>query len=543
MKNIKISLFFAVGCSMILSACGNNFTPVANLENSVDYNGGVNMATLFETGENGHYPLGYNIPLSGEFIFAQWSNVQTLDPHVHVDTVSADATTQIFEPLLMVNENSEIVPWLAESYEQIDPYIWEFRLRQGVYFSDGTPFNAYAVVRTLERFLDPENAFPGITDLEMITYVLEIDTYTVHIITEFPFGPLAIQFTAGRTRVISPTAIDEELNGGRTVSENPIGTGPFVLTEHVLGGDLTFVVNERYWGALPNFRYLRFINVPDSVTRLNMLESGEVNAVVVGSVDANVVEVNPNLELLRIDGARHNFIAFNNLIEPFDNLYVRRAMSYAFDIESLLVAIDGMGITSVGPVAPSVVGFSSDIVPITHDLERARHYLRLAGLENGFSASLYIGAGRPLDESLTAQIFQHNLAEIGVYVSITEVEWGAFLDRIAAQDMDMFVVGWSGGMEADSFLHANFHSSRHGTSGNLANFSNQQVDDLLDQARREIDTEARHELYRQIVQLVIDYSPYRSTFHPIIPFATNGVEYLFVRPGTSTPFFGQSRLR
>ena len=481
----------------------------------------------------------------GEVIFAQWGNIQSLDPHAHSDTMSSDATFQMFETLTFVDQTHQLVPWLAYSWEQLEPTLWEFVLRQGIYFHDGAPFNAYAVVNSFERLLDPQNAFPQANHLNMISSVREVDNYIVHIETYFPFGPLASNLALGAGRIVSPWAIEEERSGGLLVSENPVGTGPWRFLNHIHGYALQMEVNEDYWRGpehLPNFRYLTFRNVPEAATRLNMLQTGEVHAVSASSADVAFIQGSPDIDLMLIDSIRHSFIAFNTLIPPFDNVNVRRAAAMSVNVDDILTAIEYMGIRSAGPVAPVVAGHSPDVTPLPRDLDQARTYLAEAGLSDGFETTIFVGAGRPIDEIMTAQILQSNLAEIGINASITELEWGTFLDRIGAQDLDIAIVGWTGGLEADSILNANFYSGRAGLAGNIANFNNPTVDALLEAARMEMDTNERHRIYAEISQLVINEAPYKSTFHPIVPFATNGLDNLFVGP-TVQPMFSTATLR
>lgn len=511
---------------LFLSACGN-----------------INQNESTTNNNNDEHLMAGSTYNGAELVFAQWGTIQSLDPHVPNDTVSREAINQIFEGLTIFNEYDELVPWLAESFIHVEPTKWEFILRQGVYFHDGEYFNADAVKLSLDRIRDPQRAFPIAWMVQMISEVEVIDDYTLHIHTYFPFAPLAAHLSTAAAKIISPQAILEEDEGGTLVTENPVGTGAFKFISHNPGFDLRMEVFDNYWHNLPNFNYLTFLTIPEASTRLNMLETGEVNAIIASSMDAAEIEASNTMDLLRIYSSRVNFAAMNNAVYPFNNRYVRRAMAMALNLDAVMEAIEHMGVLAAGQVPPTLIGHNEDVVPLPFDLDQARSYLEYAGYPDGFTTNLYIGAGRPLDEGLTAQIWQHYLMQIGITANIVELEWGAFLSRIEAQDLDSFVVGWTGFTgEADNILFANFHSSMQGLPGNLANFSDPYMDQLLEAARSEMNEQYRHEIYRLATQMAIEEAPYKATFYPIFPFGTHGIDNIHVSFG-AMPFFRTAYLR
>lgn len=139
----------------------------------------------------------------GHFIMAMPADAVTLDPHQITDVPSHIVTLNLYENLLMFDENMELEPVLAESYEQIDELTWEFQLREGIEFHDGAAFNAEAVVTNFDRFLDPDTASPRANLFGPVDEVEAVDEYTVHISTDEPFAPLLQHLAHGSAGILS----------------------------------------------------------------------------------------------------------------------------------------------------------------------------------------------------------------------------------------------------------------------------------------------------------------------------------------------------
>ncbi|MCL1936277.1 MAG: ABC transporter substrate-binding protein [Defluviitaleaceae bacterium] len=513
--NLKTTIFSAV--SLFFIACG---TPANNNANS-----GVNQPAVMPPSVSTE---------SRDVVFAQWQNPPSLDPHASNDTISSEVQYQIFEALTAFDENGDLVPSLAENFSLVEPTVWEFNLRSGVYFHDGTYFNSYAVYRSLNRILE-NTASPRRFILEMIEDVIIVDEYTVRITTLFPFSPLPSHLSHPAGFIISPNSLDSDIS----VDELPIGTGPFSFSSRIHGQEIVMVRNDSYWGDLPQIETLTFRVIPESSQRVNMLITGEANAIIASAIDAQEIRENPNLTLIEVPSTRQNYIGFNTQTPPFDDVRVRRAIAMVVDLDAIVHGIAGMGIPAVGPLPPTVAGAPQGIVPLTGTVEEARNLLAEAGFPDGFTTNIAVGAGRPLEESLTAQILQANLAEIGITANINEMEWGAFLDYTAVGNHEIFILGWTVvTADADYGVFPLFHSTLHGVSGNRTFFTNSTVDRLLEEARMEVDMARRTELYSEIVQIIVDEAPKVSTFYPTFAIGTNGINNLFVNIN-ATPIFSR----
>lgn len=522
MKVRNLALFGIIAFPLIFSACGTN--------NINEESAGIPQV------EQGH---------GDEVVFALWANPLSLDPQATNDSIAAEANTQIYEGLVTFNSAGELSPLLAESFDLIYPTVWEFILRQGVYFHDGSYFNAHAVKTSIDRLLDPERASPPAFILEMVEEVIAVDDYTVHFVTEFPFSAFPAHLTRSAGFIISPLAIEEEATGGRTVNENPVGTGPFMYVSFTPGEELRLIRNYNYWGELPRFQYLTMLVIPEPSVRRMMLETGEVNAFIASGSDMPDLQGNPDIDFITVVSSRLNFIGFNTQVAPFNDARVRQAINMVIDLDSIIYSVQGMAVPAIGPVPPTVTGSAYEVLtPLTGTVEEARELLAEAGFPDGFSTTIILGEGRPLEESFMAQILQSNLMTyLNIDASIQVQEWGTFLSNTGTGNHEIFVLSWTvitG--DADYALYPLFHSSNPGTSGRRTHFVNDEIDSLLERSRIEVDQEARNEIYTIISQKIIDEVPLISVFYPIFAIATNGIDGLEF-DFTAMPYFHSVTLR
>ncbi|EGL82837.1 ABC-type transporter, periplasmic subunit [Caldalkalibacillus thermarum TA2.A1] len=445
----------------------------------------------------------------GDLKIAMNSDAVSLDPHGSNDVPSSNVANNIYETLVYQDENLEIQPLLAESWEQIDDTTWHFKLREDVTFTDGTPFNAEAVKVNLERILDPEfgsqRAFIFEGWLEEVNVV---DEYTVEFKTAYPFSPILAHLAHSAGQMISPAAIEAERNGETNIGTNPVGTGPFVLERWEAGQEIVLTRNENYWGEPAKVDSITFIVVGEDATRLAMLETGDVHIVEpVAPSDVARVESSPNMELGRFDSLSLSYISFNTQKEPFNDVRVRQAISMAINKEEIIDGIlEGTGIPAKGPLAPNVFGYYDGLEQIEYNPERAKELLAEAGYPDGFSTTIWTNDNQTRMDM--AEVVQAQLKEIGIDVEIQVMEWGAYLEQTAQGEHDMFILGWvTVTADADYGLYALFHSKNHGEPGNRSFYSNPEVDELLDAARQESDPDVRLDLYRQVQEYLVEEAP------------------------------------
>lgn len=476
-------------------------------------------------------------------VYVTSADAPTLDPHGQNDTATTTATSQIYDRLVEYAPDGSVVPALAVSYEAKDDYTWEFKLREGVKFHDGSDFTAEAVKINIERILDPEFASPRAVILNVISEVIVVDELTVQIKTENPFGPLPQHLAHNAGSIIAPSAIEEERSGGKKVDENPVGTGPFKFESWARGTELKMVRNDNYWGTKTELDGLVFKVIPEQATRVAMLEKGEGNVILVGSSDVSYVEGLSQVTLDRVSGTRMDYLGFNMNKAPFDNIKVRQAISSAINKQDIVDGIlMGQGLPAKTPLAPTVVGNYQDVNDHSYDVEAAKALLTEAGFPDGFKTTLYVNEGSK-ERADIAELVQANLAEIGIEVDIQIIEWATFLEKTGSGEHELFILGWTTvTADADYGLYALFHSSQHGSPGNRSFYTNPKVDELLDTGRSTTDLTKRLEVYKELTEILVDELPMVYLQHPDFVHGTNGVSSgLFVN-FSGTPFFKDVKL-
>lgn len=453
-----------------------------------------------------------------DLIVVMQSDVVSLDPHGSNDSPSSNIRTKIYENLVYFDADMNLQPGLATEWELVDETTWEFTLREGVTFHDGTPFTADAVKANLDRVVDPELASQRAFLFTMLEEVEVVDDFTVRVSTSFPFVPILSHLAHDAAGLASPTAL--EAAGYDDVE--PIGTGPYRFVSWDPGNELVLERNEDYWGEPINVDTVTFQVVPEESTRLALVERGDAHiAEILQPASMARVEASQNMNLNLFETLSLNYIGFNADVEPFNDPRVRRAISMAIDVQSMIDGIvEGAGTRAIGPISEAVVGFHPDLEALPYDPEMAAELLAEAGLADGFSTTIWTN-DNPTRIAI-AEIVQNNLAEVNIDVEIEVLEWGAYLSQTAEGLHDMFILGWvtvTG--DADYGMYALLHSSNVGAPGNRSFYRDEEVDRLLDMGRREADPEARVELYRDVQEILIDDAPMLNLYHPQWMIAVN----------------------
>ncbi|MDQ0430920.1 peptide/nickel transport system substrate-binding protein [Planomicrobium stackebrandtii] len=457
----------------------------------------------------------------GDLILAVLSDASSLDPHGANDVPSSVVQENIFETLVETDENSEIIPGLAESWEAVDELTWSFKLQEGVTFHDGEAFNAEAVKMNLDRIRDEELGSPRANLFAMITNVEAVSEYELEITTEYPFSPLLSHLSHSSGGMISPASIEadyEAIAAGEdpfsVVSRNPVGTGYFKFESWNPGSEIRLTKNEDYWGEGANVDSVAFRVVPDSQVRAADLETGNVH--IIDPVQPNEVERIESsgvASVLRTPSSSLAYLGFNVQKEPFDDPLVRRAISYAIDREAIISGIyEDYAIPAIGPLAPGIFGYTDDIDTIEYNMDEAKSLLAEAGMEEGFATTIWTN-DNPQRQAI-AVLVQEALAELNIEASIEVLEFGAYLDQTAAGEHDMFILGYSNPTgDADYQMYGLFHTEQIGNPGNRSFYSDSEVDELLDEGRRATDPEEREVIYAEVAQLLTDDAPMAFLLH------------------------------
>lgn len=441
--------------------------------------------------------------MGGEMVLGFGTDPESLDPNKITAAPAGMVLTHIAETLLLMTEDLKVAPLLVESWTiSEDGRTVMLYLRKGVVFHDGAPFNADAVKVNLERFRKATYAFLLFPRVQTIDVV---DEYTVRFNLDKTFAPLIAHLTHNFVAMVSPKQI-AALEAGKDIME-PVGTGPFKFDKWVRGDYVRIVKNPDYWGAKPYLDSVVFKVVPSDATRLVLLETGQVHAMMrVPPLDAPRVAATKGLELVRVPSVRTIYIAFNYQRAPFTNPLVRQAINYAVDKEAIVKEIlGGVGGASDAPIMPLIFGYSKQ-EPYKYDPEKAKQLLKDAGFPNGFKTTLHHPTGRYMMDAAISEAVQAYLAEVGIEAELVTMEWAAYLaflkKPVTESTVNMFMLGWGCvTLDADYGLFALFHTSEWAPVGsNRSFYSNPTVDSLLELGRVAPDPTSRKAIYAKTIE-------------------------------------------
>ncbi|MGL4981112.1 MAG: glutathione ABC transporter substrate-binding protein [Fusobacteriaceae bacterium] len=450
-----------------------------------------------------------------QLVIAQEGEPKTLDVHSGNDGFSLRINKQLYSRLVESDGDMKIQPGVAESWTNLDDRTTQFKLRKEVKFHNGDILKAEDVKFSFERMQNsPRISFvlPPIEKIEIV------DDYTINIITKTPFGPLLAHLSHPALGIVSKKVLTEN---EEQFKNHPIGTGPYKFSEWKSGDRVILERNEDYFMELPKFKNIVYRNVVEANSRTIGLETGELDiALGISSVDEKTVENNPHLTLHKKPSISFTYMGFNNQKAPFNDIRVRKAINYAVDKQAIIdVVLAGAGNIATSPIAPGVFGFTDKTKAYEYNIEKAKELLKEAGLEGGFTASVYTMGGEA--DKQTAEIIQSDLKKIGIDLKILVTESSAYWDLTAKGDHDMFLGSWgcvTG--DADYGLYSMYHSTAKGAPGNRDFYGNNEVDSLLDLAKTTVDQEKRKELYEEIQKIIVKDAPDLMLYNRILAVGT-----------------------
>ena len=420
--------------------------------------------------------------------------------------------TNIYEPLVFVDNDMNIHPGLAKSWKRVDDYTWRFYLREGVKFHDGTTFDADVAKFSFDRLLDDPliSAHLG-GDLYIDNDSIKVvDDYIIDITTGKPLGNVPDILANARTVMISPN-IDE--------LGEPCGTGPFKFEEMIPMQTLEVVRNEHYWGDGPKLEKLIIKTIFDPSTKVMALEAGEVD-LIYGVLRAEVssLEANPDIQIFKKMMPSTTALYVNAKRALLSDVRVRKAINYAVNKEDIVEYIfEGIGQSAKSTVSP-VISWSADdeLDGYPYNPTRAEELLADAGWTDTDGDGYLDKDGQTLEIGLVflptmvpehqscAEAIQDQLKDVGIEVELVSIEWGSYWDIFMGEQFDLFLDLWFAiDGDGSSLLYEPYHSDGGVHVG--YNLSKQAlVDELIYVGRATSDPDIAAENYREVQKIVVD---------------------------------------
>lgn len=439
-----------------------------------------------------------------------------LDPHITNATATRNLLENTYDTLVRFDSSLQILPGLAESWEASeDGLAWTFHIRPNVKFHDGTPLTASDVKFSIERIKDPAVASPRADDFAVVSSIDVVDDLTVVLHLSQPFSPLLAKLSASLNVVVSQATV--EANGDLQSVVN--GTGAFKMVEYLPQTRMVFQRNPDWWGVDADGNQLPYLDgiiayfYPDPTARTTAIQTGSVDWIeYVPAPDINVLKADKNVEVVGGLAANFRSLYLNVEVPPFDNVLVRQALSYAIDEQAVVdLALFGTGgVPATGTTIPASNFYGVQDSPyVGQDLEKARELLAKAGYPNGFAFDLYVTSTYDFLRT-PAEIIQADLAQIGVTANIVAEDWSIYLPKVLQHEFTVTLLGESGQSDPDDFLYNVFYTDN---GGNLGNFSDATLDELLDRGRQASDVNERRAIYQEAQELIFELAPHVFLFH------------------------------
>lgn len=427
--------------------------------------------------------------------------IDSLDPHYTTLTQSWMMLSNIFEPLVRLDDSGEYKPLLASGWEVIDDLTWQFSLKENILFHNGEPFNADSVYYSFNRLYDPELQSPALPIYRgVIKEIKVIDDYTVQVITEKPYAPLLSLLSV--LWMVPPEYVEEV--GLEGFQQNPVGTGPYQFHEWVRGHQFIIEINENYWRELPDFERVIYRPIPDASTRMAALLAEEVDVIHVVPLDRiNEIEQNPNVRITTRPGEMV-YIGLNTFLDGLDDPIVRQALNYAIDKESIIDALlIGKAYPMNGPFFRVTTGYQEDLKPYPYDPDKAKELLAEAGIDQ-LSLTLITGELQGLQKTReVGETVVFFLQEVGIDAELSILESAAQMDLYGAGKMEMFMWPWASYPESGRHLEILLHSQTRGYY-----YQNEETDVLIDAYMTTLDPEEREKVGNKLHEHLYEMAPF-----------------------------------
>lgn len=455
----------------------------------------------------------------------------TLNSITSQDGFEGVVNSFVFDRLVDINPDTlEYKPKVATRWEiSEDKKTYTFYLRKDVLWHDGHPLTADDVVFSYRLIMDPNTNDPILkVYYKNIKEVRKIDDYTVQFVyTNVYFK--AFEFCAMMDLLPKHVLEKVENLDQAPFSRAPLGNGPYRFESWKTGKEIILVRNENYWDKKPEIRRIQFKFVHDSAIALQVLKKGLLDHSALRVIQWVKQTDSPKFRKMfykfLYPGRTYDYIAWNQKNPVFQEKKVRQAMTMLVNrdrIQSKLMF--GLGRIMTGPFFPYSKQYNTKIRPLPYDPEAAGRLLAEAGWRdtNGdgfldragkkFEFEFLFSAGSRIADRY-ATILKEDLKKVGILMTISRLEWAAFIDRLNNRNFDAVSLAWTIPLEGDPYQI--WHSSQVEVKGssNFISFANEKADRLIEAARVEFDPEKRNALYHEFQEILHEEQPYTFLFN------------------------------
>ena len=480
-----------------------------------------------ETESQAEIAEGASVSQETDIVAAVNVDFTTMDPMDTSDTLSGGIQRMISDSLFGFDDDMGIIPMLATGYEANDNATeFTITLREGISFTDGTPWDADAALANFAKWDDESLGLKRTTFLCNVLDAFEkVDDYTIKITLTEPFGAFISNLAHPACVIMSPKTIEA---GVEECARNPVGTGQYKFVEWIEGDHLTLELNKEWWGydadicggtaladADAGFKTITFKPVPESATRVAMIQSGDAQLIwPIPTESVSVLESDPNVTSYRDDGIVVRYLMMNTQKEPLNNPKVRQAMDYAVNKEAYIQVVDnGMSSVATSIIGPAVQYYKGNEAR-AYDPEKAKALLAEAGYPDGFTTSVMYA--NTTANQKRAEFLKQQFEQVGINLELKGMESAVLNQRI--QDVDVpgseaevecYLIGWSPSTgDADWGIRPLVAiESEPPMSYNICYFENEELEGYIKTGLESADDATRKEAYEKAQDLLFEEMP------------------------------------
>jgi peptide/nickel transport system substrate-binding protein len=456
-------------------------------------------------------------------LFAEPSS---MDPYYHNLGPNNAFSSNVYEALVLQDESQKLMPGLAVSWKPVNDTTWEFKLREGVKFHDGSAFNADDVIFSFERAPNVPNSPSSFGTYLKGKSFKKIDDYTVHAITEkpYPLMPVDLSQVVIISNEVGKDVTTSQFNSG----EASIGTGRYKFVEWKPGDTIIVTRNDGYWGEKAAFERVEVKPIKSNPSRVAALLAGDVDFIDnVPTADIERLKGDDSIILssgisnrviyLHMDRFRDDspYITGTNGKNPLNDLRVRKAISKAINRDAIVARVmEGVAIPAGQLLPPGFFGTSDKVKPEPYDPEGAKKLLAEAGYPNGFGMTIHGPNDRYINDAKIAQAVGQMLTRVGIDMKVETMPKSVFFSSASSGGPDktpkysFILVGWGSGTgEASSALKSLIHTKDSAAgfgASNRGRYSNPEVDKLIEQALATVDDAKREMLLAQATEIAMN---------------------------------------
>lgn len=459
---------------------------------------GLALATAFSG-------IAATVPVQAASLRMAWAQDATgLDPHKQTAFSSLRLLELVYEPLVRLNSDLQVVPAIADSWQfSADGLTLTFKLNANAKFSDGSPVTSADVKASFERLLDEATAAAARSNFLSIASIDTPDATTAVFNLSQPDAPILVAM-ATINAAIAPAA---EIAAG-TIGTKALGSGPFQLDSWTPNAQEVLSANPNWAGGKTGVDGITISVLPDETAILASLRAGQTDfALINDPLVATLVPNEANLQLNRVTGLAYNVLQLNPARKPMDELKVRQAISCAVNRQEVLdTALLGEGQVTGPLTMPAFRSDPNGLFCYQQDVAKAKALMQEAGYADGFTATVIAANGEPPVASSEAQVLQAQLAEIGVKLDIKMMELNVYVDAWLAGDFDMAVA--QNGGRPDPYPMYSRYFTKSGNLLKVSNYVDDTLDGLMQQGRTETDPDKRKAIFQQFEQHLTEMAPW-----------------------------------